>query len=140
MITDNRTMNELRVACFGDNRCLGDVLAYFNKERAFPNIERELIVSTVSRALDHDDPNLVYTALACVKKMTCEERKGLEPKISGLAKHANLWIRTEVSSILDLVRNGPRAPEKQWSRTIRLPDMGAAVPVARMGRPTLRLA
>ena len=80
MITDNRTMGELRVACFGEGRCLGDVLEYFNGEREFPNIERQQMIAIVSRALDHDDPNLVYTAISCVKKMLWREERQIRPK------------------------------------------------------------
>ena len=113
------------------------MLEYFNGEREFPNIERQQMIAIVSRALDHDDPNLVYTAISCVKKMLWREERQIRPKITALTKHQDKWIRTEARSALEYVR--PK--EKTFGEYfIRPPDAGALVPAARAGKPALRAA
>lgn len=131
MITDTRTLNKLCEDYFTQG-CLAHVLDYFNNERTFPNITRNEMIAIVSTALDSENLDMVYTAISCVRKMTPKERKPLEAKLTALAKHSDRWIRIEALGALN--DHNTRREKVHGEYFIRLPDLGAMVPTARVAR------
>ena len=98
---------------------------------------RQELVSLVAIALDNENPNIVYTAISCVRKMTSDERKQLEAKLNALAKHPDKSIRIEALGALN-DHNTQRKRGAYGEYFIRLPNMGALVPAVRRGKPALR--